>query len=69
MASSYLVILITIPYHFYQRAGADIYIQKFIISQFEQQVRSIYGVAGFLFTKKAVSTSSSSLLNVIGEKP
>ncbi len=63
------IILITIPYHFYQRAGADTYIQKFIISQFEQQVRSIYGVPGFKFTKKAVSTSSSSLLNFIGKKP
>lgn len=63
------IILITIPYHFYQRAGADTYIQKFIISQFEQQIRSIYGVPGFIFTKKAVSTSSSSLLNFIGKKP
>ncbi|MHA1508725.1 MAG: hypothetical protein ACTSO6_08490, partial [Promethearchaeota archaeon] len=63
------IILITIPYHFYQRAGADTYIQKFVISQFEQQVRSIYGLSGFIFTKKAVSTSSSSLLNFIGKKP
>lgn len=62
------LILITIPYHFYQKTGADIYIQKFIISQFEQQVRSIFGFPRFTFNKKAVSPSSS-LLNFLGKKP
>ena len=62
------VILITIPYHFYQNAGADTYIKKFIISQFEQQVRNVYGLPSFTFTKKAVSPSSS-MLNFIGKKP
>ena len=63
------VILITIPYHFYQKTGADTYIQKIIISQFEQQVRTIFGLSSFKFTKKAMSPSSSSLLNFIGKKP
>jgi hypothetical protein len=63
------IILITIPYHFYQTPGADNYIQKFIISQFEQQVRNIYRLSSFKFTEKAVSPSSSSLLNFIGKKP
>lgn len=62
------VILITIPYHFYQKARADTYIQKFIISQFEQQVRSIFGLPGFTFNRKALSPDST-LLNFIGKKP
>ncbi|TET04211.1 MAG: hypothetical protein E3J90_01415 [Promethearchaeota archaeon] len=61
--------MITIPYHFYQKTGADTYIKDFIISQFEQQVRNIFGLQSFKFAKKAVSPSSSSLLNFIGKKP
>jgi len=62
------IILITIPYHFYQKTGADTYIRKFIISQFEQQVRSILRLSGFTINKKALSPDST-LLNFIGKKP